>query len=158
MGLPRVGHDLASERQPPPPGWQDLLSHVIGEEALRLRAGKELAGGHGAGPQRCREWTPCLSYGDIPSHLATLHDHLSSLSTFIFLFLKIQILFFLFHFLAVLSSLWDLSSPTWDQTHIPALIAGSLTLWPAEEVPHLFSWGHNLTLLGSTEVSLLLRP
>ena len=43
-----------------------------------------------------------------------------------------------FFFLAVPRSMWDLSSPTRDRTHTPALEVWSLNHWTAMEVPRTY--------------------
>ena len=48
-------------------------------------------------------------------------------------------LFFFFFLLAAPHGMWDLSSPTRDQTHAPAMEAQHLNHWTAREVPE---WNH----------------
>ena len=43
----------------------------------------------------------------------------------------------------LLHSMWDLSTPTADQTYVPCIERQILNLWTTREVPVLFSWGIN---------------
>ena len=52
-----------------------------------------------------------------------------------------SVLFFIFNFLATVWGRWDLSSPTRDQTGLPALEVQSLNHWITREVLE-FSLGH----------------
>ena len=60
---------------------------------------------------------------------------------FIFLSFYIKLLIFfliVYLFLVTLHSMWDLSSPARDQTHVPCMEAQSLNRWTATKVPCSF--------------------
>ena len=57
-------------------------------------------------------------------------------------FATILLLFYLFIYLFIYFGtgvMWDLSSPTRDQTHILCIERQSLNHWTVREVPHLLS-------------------
>ena len=56
-------------------------------------------------------------------------------------FIEFVTILLLFHVLVFWPwGIWDLSSPTWDQTHTPCIGRRSLNHWTTREIPHCYYW------------------